>query len=328
MPSPQEVSSVGQEGELYFHPSKRASIKVPAGIKGHLIGKPRIIPILPYGQVLAPTGSDWLNIFEMKHRALLNEGGVFGFVYFSSAQSKLALVGTLARVKERKILDDGRSFVLVEGIERFYIDEIVSESPYLKGRVQLFTDYTETTPEVLDDLEQRLFRELRSNMRMVERLFPSKNFSITSTILESRPHLKTPGVRSIKMVDEQTEMARRSKFSMAVLDLLQISSTAKLSLMQEHLLEKRLSRFLKVLERGGKYLQEELVKKGLSRRGNVDDALAPSASAAGAAATQLSVPSPSEELSLLVASSAETAETPSNYDTKDGVWLQVGPMMM
>lgn len=256
-----EISFIGQEGEIYFHPAKKASMKVPP-TQSTLLGKSRIIPILPYGQVLTPTGSDWLNIFEMKHRMLLNEGGTFGFSYYSSTQSKLALVGTLARVKERKILDDGRSFVVIEGLERFYIDEIVSERPYLKGRVQLFTDYTETTAEVLDELELKLFHELRKNMKMMERLFPSKTFSINPAILQNRPSIVTPGTRNVKITDDVDEKVRRSKFSFGVLDMLQISSTVKLSLMQEHLIERRLGRFLKILQNSGTYLEEELAKKG------------------------------------------------------------------
>ena len=323
----QEISCVGQEGELYFHPSKKASIKLPSGIGGGvLVGKPRVIPILPYGQVLSPTGSDWLNILEMKHRMLLNEGGVFGFTYYSNTQSKLALVGTLARVKERRIQDDGRAFVVVEGLSRFYIDEVVSENPYLKARVQLFTDYTETTGAVLDDLENKLLRELRANMRMVEKLFPSKNFTITQNILQNRPHIQTPGVRSVKMVDEKDDMARRTKFSLAVLDMLQISSTAKLSLMQEHLIERRLTRFLKILKNGGKYLQEELAKKGLSApEGEVSfprSSILDSTAAAAAAAS-----SSADDLSLLVATSGSDLDSsPSNF--KNGHWEQGAPIMM
>ena len=317
MPSPpsggmNDPASAGQEGELYFQPWKKASLKLPPGKESALLGKSRVIPILPYGQVLAPTGSDWLNIFDMKHRMLLNEGGVFGFCYYSSTQARLALVGTLARVKERKILDDGRSFVVIEGLERFYIDEIISERPYLKGRVQLFTDYTDTSVEVLDDLEQKLFRELRSNMRMMERLFPSKNFTITPTITANRPHIQTPGVRNIKMVDDATDMLRRTKFSMAVLDMLQISSTAKLALMQEHVLERRLSRFLKILTNGGRYLQEELVKKGLTASGEAEVG-----SISGIMESTVG-----EDLSLLTSASEYEA-----INFKDGQWTQGIAMM-
>lgn len=260
-PGMNEISCIGPEGEIYFHPAKKASMKVPAG-QTTLVGKPRVIPILPYGQVLAPTGTDWLNIFEMKHRMLLNEGSVFGFSYYSSTQSKLALVGTLARVKERKILEDGRSFVVIEGIDRFYIDEIVSERPYLKGKVQLFGDYTETTSDILDELELKVFNGLRKNTKMMERLFPSKNFAINPAVMQNRPHLITPGTRNVKITDAADDKARRATFSFGVLDMLQISTTVKLSLMQEHLLERRMARYLKILQSGSTYLEEELTKKG------------------------------------------------------------------
>ena len=308
----QQDNPSSHDGELYFQPGVKASIKVPPG-KEALVGKQRIISLLPYGQVLAPTGSDWLSIFEMKHRMLLNEKGVFGFCYYSSTQNKLALVGTLASVKERKILDDGRSFVVIEGLERFYIDEVVSERPYLKARVQVFSDYTEASSAELDELETKLLIELRKNMKMMEKLFPSKSFSITPTILANRPTMALPGVRSVKMIDEKSEMERRTRFSMAVLDMLQISSTVKLSLLQEHVLERRLTKFLKILRNGGTYLAEELAKKGLG--GEVNGV------AMGGASSK-----EEEEVSALVSAAAPSQDYgAANF--KDDEWI-LGPMMM
>ena len=59
-------------------------------------------------------------------------------------------------------------------------------------------------------------------------------------------------------------MDRRSKFSYAVLETLQVSPSMKLKLLQEHVLEKRLSKFLQILHAGKDFLKEELGKKGYS----------------------------------------------------------------
>lgn len=265
MPSSIEINSnVGLEGEYYYTPTKIAKLKPPVG-KNDILGKERIIPIFPAPNVLVPGGNDWLNIFEMKHRLLLNNvgdtGGVFGFSYLSTTQQKLALVGTLARITSRKILEDGRSFVVVEGLERFYIQEIIADKPYLKAKIITFKDYTEQ-PNILDELENKIFNEVRCNVKLMEILFPQKNYTLNPHILLHRPHLQKAGVRNV-ITDDTMELSRRSKFSFAVMDMLQISPATKISLLQEHNLEKRYSRFLKVLEKGGSYLKDELRNRGV-----------------------------------------------------------------
>ena len=66
----------------------------------------------------------------------------------------------------RKLLDDGRSVVVIEGVERFYLEEILSEKPYIKARVQPFQDYSENS-DVLDQLEQAVFDEVRTNVQVI-----------------------------------------------------------------------------------------------------------------------------------------------------------------
>ena len=127
-----ELGAVGTEGELYFHPSK-----LPKLSPSKIVGKTRTIPIFPQQNILLPGSSEWIHVFEMRNRHMLNDigDGVFGFCYTSQQVQKLGLVGTLARIRQRKILEDGRTFVSMEGIERFFIQEVVSEKPYIKARV-------------------------------------------------------------------------------------------------------------------------------------------------------------------------------------------------
>lgn len=267
----QDLGLVGAEGEYYYHPSKKASLKVPAsssaGSDAPLpLGKKgsQVVPIFPYNSVLVPMGTDWLNIFEMKHRQLINDvgDGVFGFSHYSQSNQKLSLVGTLARIKDRKLLSDGRTFVVVEGVQRFYIQEFVSEKPYVKARVKTFKDYNEN-PHLLDDLEARVFAEVRVNVKLMEKIFPNKNYTISPNIMKFRPTIQINGVRAISLTPPEVEMQRRSDFSFAVMDMLQITPPTKLMLLQEHILEKRLLKIIKILENGGAYLRAEVLKKGV-----------------------------------------------------------------
>lgn len=175
------ITFKGADGEYYFHPSKGATLKGPVEALSH---KQRTIPIFPYTNVLAPLGNDWLNILEMRHRQLLTDvgDGLFGFCYYSQVQQKLSLVGTLARIKERKLLEDGRTLVLIEGIERFYLEEIVAEKPYFKAKVQPFQDYTENN-DILEQLEQAVFDEVRTNVRVSIEVFNTFIFAAAFMVI-------------------------------------------------------------------------------------------------------------------------------------------------
>ena len=161
----QDAGLIGSEGEFYFHPNKAAKLKGPPEL---LSAKSRVIPIFPYNNVLFPLGTEMLNIVEMKHRQLLGDiglDGVFGFCYYSQQQQKLGLVGTLARIKDRKIMEDGRTIVVIEGIDRFYLEGFTAEKPYMKARVQIFRDISENKV-VLDSYESEIFNKVRVNSKV------------------------------------------------------------------------------------------------------------------------------------------------------------------
>lgn len=161
----QEAGLVGNDGEFYFHPQKPAKIVGPDNI----CGKKLFIPILPYNNFVLPGSNEQLNIFEMRHRQLLNEveqnGNIFGLVYMSQAFQRISLVGTICRVKSRSVTDDGRISAVIEGLDRFYLEEVVSEKPFIKGLVRTFKDYTEA-PDMLDQLELQIFGEVQTNLKV------------------------------------------------------------------------------------------------------------------------------------------------------------------
>lgn len=173
----------------------------------------------------------------MKSRQLLSDvqDGTFGVSYYSQSQQKIALVGTLAKVKSKKILDDGRTLAVIECLDRFYVEEVTSETPYLKARVRPFKDYSET-PTVLDDLERKVFDDVRCNFKFMKLLLPQKNYTMSSGLLLNRPPSSDPGTRIINLASQSVEKERRAKFSYAVLEMLQISNPTKLSLLQVILL--------------------------------------------------------------------------------------------
>jgi hypothetical protein len=211
----------------------------------------------------------------MRYRQLLNdvgEGGVFGHVYYSQDNSKIALVGTLTRIKRTERLDDGGIYVVMEGIGRFYTRDVVAEKPYLKARVQIFKDYTENE-ELADVLEQNVLSEVRYSVKLMSLLYPQNNYTMNTAVLQHRPQLQYPGIRSVRLVfefeidfhysiyifspfsyidylnslkTEDEEMTRRSKFSFTSIDMLKVDPVSKLLFLQEPIIERRFSAVLKV----------------------------------------------------------------------------------
>lgn len=235
-----ELNLVGTEGELYFHPSKVPTLKAPE----HCLPDPFIAPIYPYSSVLCPKGSDWLNIYEMRYRQMVYEwgDGPIGFLHYAPTTQRLALVGTLARLRDKQFLEDGRSLVTADGVIRFYVTEFVSEKPYLEARVQPFKDFTES-PVLLEMLETRIFHEVRCNLRMLQWLYPSRNYTMDVNVLKNHPPLSIPHsqtdpklsttpTRTFSTIPEGVQLRRRSDFTFGVMNMLQIAPATMLALLQ------------------------------------------------------------------------------------------------
>ena len=192
------LGGIGAQGEYYYIPSKKSTLKAPENV----LGKERVIPLFPRNQVLGPLGEEYLGVYEMRYRQLLNdvgEGGIFGHVYYSQENSKIALVGTLARIKRTERLDDGGIYVVMEGIGRFYTRDVIAEKPYLKAKVQVFKDYTENE-QLADVLEQNVLSEVRYSVKLMKLLYPQNNYTMNNLVLQYRPPLLYPGVRTVRYV--------------------------------------------------------------------------------------------------------------------------------
>eukprot|EP01035_Chromulina_nebulosa_P016902 gene16902-22391_t len=203
-----DYGGVGGSGELYYIPASKPSLKAPKTA----IGKEITIPLFPRNQVLGPTGEDYLLIYEMRYRQLFNDvgdGGICGHIFYSQENSRLALVGTLSKVTKLERLDDGGMYLVMQGIGRFYVRDIIAEKPYLKAKVQLFYDYTD-------------------NIELVESL----------------------------------EKKKHSRFSFGTMEMLKTDAPTKLVFIQEPVIERRLTKMLKILDESTSFLESELIKRG------------------------------------------------------------------
>jgi len=199
---------------------------------------------------------------------------------------------------------------VMEGIGRFYIKEVVAEKPYLRAKVQVFNDYVENE-SILAALEQSVFDEVRYSVKVMKLLYPQNNYTINDIVLDYRPIREVAGKRDVSLVDYQSELARRSKFSFAVIGMLKTDPATKLVFLQEPILEKRYGKILKVLQESTTFLEGELKKRGVL--GDSKESLMRLRSEA------LSDQSDIEDI-LNAANSSPNNWVPKNYNTTTGDW--------
>ncbi len=199
---------------------------------------------------------------------------------------------------------------MMEGIGRFYIKEVVAEKPYLRAKVQVFNDYVENE-SILAALEQSVFDEVRYSVKVMKLLYPQNNYTINDIVLEHRPIREVAGKRDVSLVDYQSELERRSKFSFAVIGMLKTDPATKLVFLQEPILEKRYGKILKVLQESTTFLEGELKKRGVL--GDSKESLMRLRSEA------LSDQSDIEDI-LNAANSSPNNWVPKNYNTTTGDW--------
>lgn len=199
---------------------------------------------------------------------------------------------------------------MMEGIGRFYIKEVVAEKPYLRAKVQVFNDYVENE-SILAALEQSVFDEVRYSVKVMKLLYPQNNYTINDIVLDYRPIREVAGKRDVSLVDYQSELERRSKFSFAVIGMLKTDPATKLVFLQEPILEKRYGKILKVLQESTTFLEGELKKRGVL--GDSKESLMRLRSEA------LSDQSDIEDI-LNAANSSPNNWVPKNYNTTTGDW--------
>lgn len=125
------------------------------------------IPLFPLGVVLFPDIPLPLHIFEERYKLMVNEclnnDGVFGIALY--ADDKLYNIGCTAKiVSVLKKYEDGRMDILTQGVERFAIENISEEKPYLEADVALLSDSLKgpINPGLKDDAVEFLKKIIES----------------------------------------------------------------------------------------------------------------------------------------------------------------------
>ena len=132
----------------------------------------RPLPLFPLNVVLFPGVLMPLHIFEDRYilmvQRCLDGDSQFGVVLIESGPevgepAEPHSIGTVARITQRKQLEQGRVLLTVEGRQRFRIREVTQRRPYLEALVEIVEDEREVdvAPAELHDMWQAVVRHVR-----------------------------------------------------------------------------------------------------------------------------------------------------------------------
>lgn len=127
----------------------------------------RTLAIFPLQRVAVPGEALVLHVFEPRYRDMVSNltDDRFGLVLIrrgseTGGRADYHDVGVVARIMERRNLDDGRILLAMLGEQRFEVVDRLPEDPYPEAEVLLLDDVPDSDDELLGDVATALRRYL------------------------------------------------------------------------------------------------------------------------------------------------------------------------
>ena len=170
----------------------------PSAVDGETIKYPEIIPILPLrGVVVYPQTAVPLTIGQPRSIKLVDEvsvttGKLIGLVAARNpeieepAPADLYTIGTIATVHRLFRAPDNTIRLLVQGLVRFRVVEVVETEPYLKARIEVLPELVETGLEI-----DALAHSARDQFEQISGLTPSIPRELVASIVTLEDPLQT-----------------------------------------------------------------------------------------------------------------------------------------
>ena len=182
-------------------------------LKNDLASYPDVLPILPLrGVVVYPQTAVPLTVGQPRSIKLIDDvvaaDKLVGLVAATNPELEtpgppdLYRVGTIATVHRLLKAPDGTIRLLVQGMDRFRLDEFVAEKPYLRAKVQLAPEIVEEGLEI-----DALARNARDQFEQIAQLLPSLPEELIASVLSLEDPLQTAytiaNFQRIDLVDAQ-----------------------------------------------------------------------------------------------------------------------------
>ena len=190
------------------------------------------LPLFPLPTVLLPQAVMPLHIFEPRYRDMVSDcldgDRRFGMVYHDWDDqgpflSETGRVGCVGEIRDHQLLEDGRSLIVIEGVERFRIEDgIESDTLYFEGLVTPYPDRTVMKGEEMRGRRResiRLFQSVVASLSERPDTLPDLEDDRELSFLLAQTIQADPGwhQRLLELQDEGSRLARIDRILRAVL---------------------------------------------------------------------------------------------------------------
>jgi len=215
----------------------------------------RPLPLFLLGAAFFPEGATMLNVFEMKYRTMMfdcaNSDDMFGYFMVDGASGRIAQVGTMCKIVERRLLEDGRQLIQIQGVGRCRVRKILKTLPYVQAEVE--PDLHDATPANGEGAAVKLDREtwdaVKYYMRLMRSYEPNKRMVVPMSMKRNRPTRAN-----------EADSLRRTRFSFALANMIQMSQPAESQLLlQTTNVIKRLEAEKLILIQAAEGISEQLI---------------------------------------------------------------------
>ncbi|CAN0259910.1 unnamed protein product [Ectocarpus sp. 6 AP-2014] len=236
------------------------------------------LPVFMLDMSACPGGVVPLHIFEMRYRQMFNDIGTtdnrFGMLVTDAKTGRPCKYGAVMECAQRKLLPDGRQYVLNQAVERFRVLKVLKTNPYTVMEVEVgIPDNKPLEGEPvkwgaeegtrLEDLELEVYDTVNSVVDLMNKLAPpatpGENRTLSEWFLRYSPKVKRDeGLDGESAGDDLAKQAkedeRRMKFSYAVAEMIAMESRTKQLLLQSRSTAYRLMAVREILVKAQKEL--------------------------------------------------------------------------
>jgi Lon protease-like protein len=186
---------------------------------------------------------------------IANADDMFGYIH-TDKQGRMARVGTVCKVTDRQLLEDGRQLIALQGVGRFTINRVIKTTPYIVAEIEPdLCDEPVANEEVAESLEREVYDALKFYIRLI-RCYPSyKDMVVAQATKDNR--------RTRKDCKKDPSI-RRTDFSFSLANMIKMESVEESQLMlQTTDVMKRLTVEKDLLQQASELLGDELVEMGV-----------------------------------------------------------------
>lgn len=131
----------------------------------------RVVPLMEWENVLFPGTLLPLHISLPEQLSLVNRcldrSGEFGVLLESDQALPQHRVGTLAKIIDYQSEEDGETALLVTGLDRFKIAEMIDDDPYLTAMIEVYPLAPDDPPRALAPLASQARRLFGRCVRLI-----------------------------------------------------------------------------------------------------------------------------------------------------------------